>query len=356
MNRHPDETATRSRHGIFMATPPIASPLRSNIRDPHGVDALQISSVVDLPAAPADASAASSSGSEADALEPQRRPSLFEGGVQWPTMLGIVAMHLGALAAFIPGTFSWGAVISVPILWWICGGLGICLGYHRLLTHRSFRCSRTMERGLALLGSLSWQGGPLHWVGTHRLHHAEADGELDPHSPQHGFTWSHILWCFYRRPEGRDPRSVVKDLERDPFMRWLDRWFWLPQVALAVVLWGIGWWMTGTQLGALGYVIWGICFRTAFVYHATWFVNSAAHTWGYRNFRTDDGSRNTWWVALFSFGEGWHNNHHAQQRSAAHGMRWWEIDPTWWTVRVLEKLRLVSHVVRPKLDRLDPHR
>ncbi|MGA0174409.1 MAG: acyl-CoA desaturase, partial [Phycisphaerales bacterium] len=208
----------------------------------------------------------------------------------------------------------------------------------------------------ATLGALCWQGGPLHWVGTHRLHHAESDSELDPHSPQHGFTWSHILWCFHQRPDGRDPFEVTKDLARDPYLVWLDRWFLLPQVGLAAVLYGIGYWATGTGMGALGYVIWGVCVRTIFCYHATWFVNSAAHTWGYRNFRTTDGSRNTWWVALLSFGEGWHNNHHAQQRSAAHGMRWWEVDPTWWTIRALERMGLVHSVVRPKLDKLDPHR
>lgn len=282
--------------------------------------------------------------------------TLIRGGVQWPTMLGIVLLHLGALTALLPGTFSWGAAATLPILWWVTGGLGICLGYHRLLTHRSFKTSLLFERILATLGALCWQGGPLHWVGTHRLHHAESDSELDPHSPQHGFTWAHILWCFHRRPEGRDPHDVVKDLDRDPYMRWLDRWFLLPQVGLGILLFGLGHLVTGTAAGAWGYVIWGVCIRTIFCYHATWFVNSAAHTWGYRNFRTNDGSRNTWWVALLSFGEGWHNNHHAQQRSAAHGMRWWELDPTWWAVLVLERLRLVHGVVRPKLDRLDPHR
>ena len=290
----------------------------------------------------------------APAAEPQW--TFVRGGVQWPTAFGILLLHLGALAAFIPSTFSWGAAATLPLLWWITGGLGICLGYHRLLTHRSFKTSKFLEHVFATLGALCWQGGPLHWVGTHRLHHAESDGDLDPHSPQHGFTWSHILWCFHRRPDGRDPFAVTKDLARDPYLVWLDRWFLLPQVALAAVLYGIGFWATGTGMGALGYVIWGVCVRTIFCFHATWFVNSAAHTWGYRNFRTTDGSRNTWWVAMLSFGEGWHNNHHAQQRSAAHGMRWWELDPTWWTIRVLERLGLVHSVVRPKLDRLDLHR
>ena len=278
------------------------------------------------------------------------------GRVSWRAVMTILVIHVGALAALIPSTFSWGAVALVPLLWWITGGLGICLGYHRLLTHRSFRTSKFVEWTLATLGVLSMQSGPLHWVGIHRLHHAESDGEHDPHSPRHGFMWSHLTWGTRRRSDGRRIRAVTLDLARDPYLCWLDRSARVPQLAFAALLFGIGFGVTGTGMGALGYVIWGVCVRTVFVWHMQGFVNSAGHTWGYRNFRTDDESRNNWWVALLTFGEGWHNNHHAQQRSAAHGMRWWEVDPTWWTILLLERLGLVHSVVRPKLDRLDPHR
>jgi stearoyl-CoA desaturase (delta-9 desaturase) len=141
-------------------------------------------------------------------------------------------------------------------------------------------------------------------------------------------------------------------MQRDKIMMAIDRFFILPQLALAAALFGLGWWTLGSWTGGAGWVIWAVAVRTVFLYHATWFVNSAAHTWGYRNFETDDGSRNNWWVALISFGEGWHNNHHAQHRSAAHGMRRWEIDPTWWMILLMEKVGLARRVVRPKLENL----
>jgi stearoyl-CoA desaturase (delta-9 desaturase) len=270
--------------------------------------------------------------------------------VLWSTTIGISAMHILCILAFFPAFFSWSGVLLVPILWWVCGGWGICLGYHRLLTHRSFETPRVVEYALTILGSMSWQGGPIQWVGTHRIHHKESDGPEDPHSPEHGFTWSHILWCFFHRQGEQHPRSVTKDLQRDPVMVLIDKYHYVPQFVLAAVLFGLGFWWFGTWQGGMSWVVWGVAVRTVFSYHATWFVNSAAHTWGYRNFKTADGSKNNWWVALISFGEGWHNNHHAQQRSAAHGMRWWEIDMTYWTIRLMELVGLAKRVVRPKLD------
>ena len=274
-------------------------------------------------------------------------------GVEWATAIGITAMHLLALLAFVPGFFHWSGVVVAPVLYYVAGGIGICLGFHRLLTHRSFRTFKPIEYALTILGTLSWQGGPIRWVGTHRIHHSESDGPLDPHTPQHGFTWSHMLWCFYKWPDGRDPLEVTRDLQRDKGMVLIDRYHYLPQFALAAALFFAGWWIIGEWQAGACWMIWGVAIRTVVTYHATWFVNSAAHTWGYRNFRTDDGSRNNWWVALLSFGEGWHNNHHAQQRSAAHGMRWWEIDTTWWIILLMEKVGLAKRVVRPRLDDMD---
>jgi len=150
-----------------------------------------------------------------------------------------------------------------------------------------------------------------------------------------------------KSPEGFFPEDFARDLIRDPFIESLNLWFWVPQVILALDLYAIGWLLGGHTL-AISWIVWGIALRTVLVFHGTWFVNSATHTWGYRNFEnTGDGSRNLWWVALISFGEGWHNNHHGAQRSAAHGMRWYELDPTYWTINLMSWFGLASKIVRP---------
>jgi stearoyl-CoA desaturase (delta-9 desaturase) len=250
--------------------------------------------------------------------------------ILWSRFWGIAVLHLLCLLA--PFQFSWSALGVAVLLSWAACGLGISMGYHRLLTHRGFETSKVFHRLLAILGTLNYQGGPIDWVGIHRTHHRDADTDHDPHSPEHGFLWAHVLWCVCRDPLGRDTSEAAKDLKKDRFHVLLNRWSFAPQVVLAVVLWALGGW---------SWVIWGVAVRTIFTYHTTWLVNSASHTWGYRNFATKDGSKNTWWVALLSWGEGWHNNHHAHPRSARHGLRRFEIDATWWTLRVLEKLGVV---------------
>jgi len=253
--------------------------------------------------------------------------------MHWGNTIAILGLHVACLVA--PFYFTWSALGIAVFLWWLAGGLGVCMGYHRLLTHRSFETWKPIEYVITLLGNLSWQGGAVRWVGTHRMHHRDSDTDSDPHTPKHGFNWAHILWCLYKDPLGRNPRDLAKDLQRDPVHRVLDRFFWVPQIVLAGVLYA---------LGGLPWVIWGVCVRTVFSYHATWFVNSAGHTWGYRNFETRENSRNSWWVALVSFGEGWHNNHHAFARSARHGLRWFEVDTTWWTIRIMQALGLAWNV------------
>lgn len=249
-------------------------------------------------------------------------------------------MHLGCLLA--PFCFTWSGLGIALVLWWFCGGLGICLCFHRLLTHRSFKTFRPIEYFLTLLGTMNWQGSPIKWVGTHRLHHKHSDEDEDPHSPQHGFNWSHVLWCITKAEEGSNPRQAARDLQRDVIMRWIDRLHFLPQFILAGVLFTVGHF---TLEAGLSWLVWGCFVRTVWVYHVTWFVNSASHTWGYQNFETGDNSRNTWWVALLGFGEGWHNNHHAMQRSASHGMRWWEIDTTYWVIKVMSWFGLAYDIV-----------
>lgn len=250
-----------------------------------------------------------------------------------PHFWAIGALHVACI--FAPATFSWSALAVAVVLYWLACGLGISMGYHRLLTHRGFETSPLFRWTLAVLGTLSYQGGPLSWVGVHRLHHRDSDDEADPHSPRHGFLWAHLLWCVVWDPLGRDVTMAAKDLRKERFMVWLEKYFWAPQVVLGVVLWFLGGW---------SWVVWGVAVRTVFTYHATWLVNSASHTWGYKNFVTDDDSKNNPWVALISWGEGWHNNHHAHQRSARHGLRWYEFDPTWLQLKLLEAVGVVRNV------------
>lgn len=241
-------------------------------------------------------------------------------------------LHVGVLLA--PFTFSWSG-LAVAVILYLLTGLGITLGYHRLLTHRSFQPPKAVEYVLAMFGILANQGSPLKWVAAHRRHHTFSDEELDPHTPQHGFWWAHMVWWMHQDSVLDDPKvgmKNVKDLQRDAFYRFFERWQLLPPVLLAGLLFGLGQLWDGV---GLSWLIWGIFVRTVFVQHVTWFVNSATHVWGYRNFETKDHSTNLWWVALLSFGEGWHNNHHAHQRSARHGLRWWEIDMTYWMIRLL---------------------
>ena len=264
-------------------------------------------------------------------------PGFSWSQVKWVHFAAIGALHVACLAA--PFTFTWSGLGIAVLLWWAAGGLGICLCFHRLLTHRSFKTPKAFEYFLTTLGCLNWQGGPIQWVGTHRIHHKESDTELDPHSPNHGFDWAHVLWCVVRDPHGRDLRRFAPDLLRDRGMVLIDRFFWVPQVVLGLVLYALGGW---------SWVIWGVAVRTVFTYHATWFVNSASHTWGYRNFDTPERSTNLWWVALLAFGEGWHNNHHAFPRSAAHGLKRLEIDPTYLTIKMLSWVGLARDIVLPE--------
>ncbi len=280
------------------------------------------------------------------------RGGLTWSNLNWRVITALFLIHLLALPAVWLGLFSWSGLILAVFFIWLTAGVGITLCFHRLLTHRSFRTPKWFERVLTLCGCLAWQGGPIAWVGMHRLHHKHADTDHDPHSPQHGFGWSHILWMMQKRIEGLEAPDAARDLQRDAFMRWIDRWFWLPQVVLAVVLLGLGWLIGGWMLGC-SWVVWGVAVRSVFVFHATWFVNSAAHTWGYQNYpTTGERSTNLWWVALLSFGEGWHNNHHAHPRSASHGLRWYEFDMTWWTIRLLSWVGLADKLNRPKPEQM----
>jgi sn-1 stearoyl-lipid 9-desaturase len=253
----------------------------------------------------------------------------------WPIILFMAAIHIGALLVFLPGTFSWAAVGVALILHWVTGGLGITLGWHRLVTHRSFQTPQWLEYIFVFCGSLACQGGVIEWVGLHRHHHIHSDQEVDHHNSGQGFWWSHMGWMMHEVPAKSEVDRLTKDISGDPVYQFLDKYFLLVQFALAGVLY---------LIGGLPFVVWGIFVRLVLVYHCTWFVNSATHKFGYRTYESGDRSTNCWWVALLTYGEGWHNNHHAFQYSARHGLQWWEIDMTWMTIRLLEILGLASKV------------
>ncbi|MBW4699645.1 MAG: fatty acid desaturase [Aphanocapsa lilacina HA4352-LM1] len=266
-------------------------------------------------------------------------PATPAAPISWVFVGFMAFIHLGALAAL--WQFSWSALALAIFLHWGLGCLGITLGFHRLLSHRSFTVPKPLEYFLALLGTLCLQGGPILWVAHHRLHHAHSDTEADPHDSNRGFWWSHWGWMFYM-PEERlnfdHYARYAKDLARDPVHRFLNRNMIPLQLAFAALLYLLGGWP---------FVLWGVFVRLVVVFHCTWLINSACHQWGYRSHQTDDHSTNLWWAAILAYGEGWHNNHHAMPRSARHGLAWWEIDVTWGVIWTLGKLGLARNVQLP---------
>ena len=248
----------------------------------------------------------------------------------------MLVMHIGAVAALLPAFRSWQGLVALAILYWVTV-LGVTLGLHRLVAHRSFEAPRWLERLLVLMGALACQSGPIEWVGLHRHHHLHSDQPNDHHDAGRGLWWAHSDWMLHEIPALKEIHRFTGDVERDPFHRWLERWFLLLQLPLGAALYYYGNW-AGVHGGGLGLVLWAIPLRLVLVYHVTWFVNSATHAFGYRNFDSPDLSRNCWWVALLTFGEGWHNNHHAHPHSARHGLRWFEFDLTWQHIRLLQSL------------------
>jgi stearoyl-CoA desaturase (delta-9 desaturase) len=262
--------------------------------------------------------------------------------MNWPTSLVLVLFHIGAIAALF--MFSWRNLLISMALYWMTVGWGISLGYHRLHTHRSYKCPLWMEYFFAVCGTLTLEGGPIFWVATHRIHHQKSDQPGDPHSPHDGAWWSHIGWILLGETNHNNTRLMSKyapDLAKHKFYIWLNNWHWVPMVALGVILLAIG----GFPL-----MCWGIFLRVTLGLHATWLVNSATHMWGNRRFATKDDSRNSWWVALLTFGEGWHNNHHAHPTSARHGLAWYEFDISWITLKMLKAAGIATQIRVAKID------
>jgi len=269
-------------------------------------------------------------------------------GLNWPSVIWLVVLHVGAFAALF--TFTWQAVVLTFVLHWITGGLGVCLGYHRLFTHRSFSTYKPLRWLIAIFGAWSGEGNVLDWVANHRKHHALSDKEGDPHSPHDGPWWSHMLWLGYRMHPLKlqeHYRRWAPDIAKDRGLQVVGKLFLVWNLLCAAMVAAIGYWIGGAAM-AWSFVFWGVFVRFIFVLHSTWFVNSASHMWGYRNYETTDDSRNNWWVALLTYGEGWHNNHHAYPAMARHGHRWWEVDITYMTIKLMERAGLAWNVVSYK--------
>jgi stearoyl-CoA desaturase (delta-9 desaturase) len=280
------------------------------------------------------------------------------------TIAAVTVPFAGFVAAIV---LLWGGWVTardllILALLYLPTGFGITVGYHRMLTHRSFD-SPPWVRGLfAIFGSMSLQGAPIHWVADHRKHHAFTDEDGDPHSPHlheshgvrgvfEGWWHSHTGWLFSRKDRASAGR-FARDLKEDPVIRWVDRHFitWvLLGLAIPAVL---GFVLSGfSAWGAFTGFLWGGLVRIFLQHHATWSVNSICHMYGTRRFVTEDESRNNWIVALVALGEGWHHNHHAFPRSAVHGLKRRELDPSAAIIAVMEKLGLARNVVRISAER-----
>lgn len=248
----------------------------------------------------------------------------------WRDLTIIVVCHLLIIPAFF--MFSWQNLAVMLIGNWIVGSLGVGLGYHRLLTHRSFKAPKWLEYTLTIFASMSLQNEAYKWVATHRLHHQFTETEKDPHSTRDGFWWAHMGWIMRGTAQDHDEatfKKYVPDLLKDKGQVLIARFFYLPIIISAFLLFALGGW---------GMVFWGVFVRLVFGWHTTWFVNSLAHLFGKRPNQTNDDSTNNWFVAILTFGEGWHNNHHAFPTSARHGLKWYQFDMNWLTIQLFKQL------------------
>lgn len=288
-------------------------------------------------------------------------PQVLPYKLNWTYAITIVLVHVLGLLAFVPYLFSWTAfavfVVCIHIF-----GQGITIGYHRLLTHRSFKCPKWVERVFAILAICSMEDTPARWVTVHRMHHVHSDEIPDPHSPRVTFWWSHMGWLMYINRQTYSVASLErfsKDLLRDPFYLRLEtnpfkQFVYIAGQVPAFFLLGFGAsFLFSSELPAavqLGWsmVQWGVIMRVIAVWHITWSVNSLSHMFGYANYDTGEGSRNNWLVALLSVGEGWHNNHHEDPSAASVQHRWWELDLSYYEIKFLERLGLASDVIPPR--------
>ena len=296
-----------------------------------------------------------STSSDRGAVDAVRDPARAKPS--WGSIIPIVLVHVLAVV-LAPLYFTWtGLAVGVASAY-VIAPLGINLGYHRLLTHRSLVVPKWLERTLVGIALLSLEGPPIQWVAVHRLHHRWSDAEQDPHSPTRSFYWAHVGWLFVNWRNQWAATTYARDVSRDPFYRWLQsgpRWLlvYLTHVALFWLIAVLGSWLhahdwnVALHIGA-SVIVWGVLVRQIYVWHVTWCINSATHRWGYRSYETDDGSRNNWLLGVIGAGEGWHNNHHHDPASASNWHRPWEVDYTYLLIRGLEVLGLARDVKRPR--------
>lgn len=338
-----------SESGILDPPPESGSAIRGRTERPkRPVPKTESADAIDTRVVPVDPTAHLS--------PPANSWALWRQGLDLPTVIWITVAH--GLALVAPFYFSWQAFATFLVLYVATGSFGICMGYHRLLTHGSFQTYKPVRWLLALLGGLSGEGSALTWVANHRKHHKFSDHDGDPHSPRHGKWWAHMFWFMPNRGQKWQKEILARyapDMAKDKVMVWLDKMFLPSHFTLGAILFAIGYFGTPLGMGgedALFYgtsmFLWGLALRMVYVMHVTWLVNSATHLWGYRTYDTSDDSRNLWWVGLLAFGEGWHNNHHAYQRVASQGHKWWEVDFTYWCIVAMEKVGLAWNVVRLK--------
>ncbi|HET9594642.1 MAG TPA: fatty acid desaturase [Anaeromyxobacteraceae bacterium] len=257
--------------------------------------------------------------------------------IDWLRSLPFFAVHAVALWTLAFGPFSW-KLVGLAAASYVLRIFAITAGYHRYFSHRSYRTSRAFQLVLGVLGTFATQKGPLWWAAHHRDHHRFSDQQGDIHSPvREGFWWSHVGWILSRKHH-ETKLDRVKDLARYPELRWLDRWFHVPAIAYAFALW---------LAGGVPALLWGYFVSQVFVWHGTFLVNSLAHVLGRRRYATSDESRNSLLIALVTLGEGWHNNHHHYQSTANQGWYWWEVDVTYYVLRLLAAVGVVSDLRLP---------
>lgn len=263
----------------------------------------------------------------------------FHDDIIYPATIPFILVHLACLGAIWTGVTA-NALLLCAVLYGV-RMFGVTAGYHRYFSHRSFKTSRAGQFVLAWLAQSSAQRGALWWAAVHRHHHRHSDTELDAHSPRmRGFLYSHVGWIFDRKHDHTE-MDAVPDLAKHRELVWLERWPLVPAIVLGVACFVFGGW-TG--------LIVGFFWSTVLLYHGTFFINSLAHVTGSQRYVTGDDSRNNWWLALITLGEGWHNNHHAYQRSTRQGFRWYEIDPTFYVLKMLSYVGLVWELGEPPAE------